>query len=65
MRDSLGPIGESDIFDPPDYPDSWPAEQRVAAYWHALHFTGFPGTTQGWEAVWKQALREHARRANR
>ena len=53
---------EEDISEPPDFPAEWTSEQRVAAYWHALNFTHFPGTTEGWWAVQKSLGRESARR---
>jgi hypothetical protein len=53
---------DEDLFDLPPYPVEWEAHQRVAAYWHALNFTSFPGTTEGWFAVWKSLEREHGRR---
>jgi hypothetical protein len=54
---------EEDISpEPPPYPDGWTADQRVAAYWHALNFTQFPGRTEGWHAVWKSLERERDRR---
>lgn len=56
---------EADIGDIPDYPEDWPATQRVAAYWHAVHFTNMPGTTEGWHTVWKSALREQERSERR
>lgn len=58
-------LGDEDILDPPPYPDEWTCEQRVAAYWHALHFTGFPGRTEGWWSVWKNLERERERRKER
>jgi hypothetical protein len=53
---------EEDLNEVPPYPVDWTGEQRVAAYWHALNFTKFPGTTAGWYAVWKSLEREHNRR---
>ena len=53
---------DEDIAEIPDYPPGWSSEQRVAAYWHALHFTNMPGTTEGWYAVWKSLERERERR---
>lgn len=54
---------EEDLSDIPPYPIEWEAHQRVAAYWHALNFTRFPGTTEGWFAVWKSLEREQQRRS--
>lgn len=56
---------EEDLSDFPPYPSEWTAEQRIAAYWHALNFTNFPGITEGWHAVWKSLEREQGRRAGR
>lgn len=53
---------EEDLSDIPPYPTEWTSEQRVAAYWHALNFTRFPGTTEGWFSVWNSLEREHERR---
>lgn len=53
---------DEDVWEIPPYPDEWSSEQRVAAYWHALNFTNFPGTTEGWWAVQKSLHREEARR---
>jgi hypothetical protein len=53
---------DEDLNDIPPYPLEWTAEQRVAAYWHALNFTHFPGVTEGWFAVWKSLEREQKRR---
>jgi hypothetical protein len=55
---------EEDLNEVPPYPVEWEAHQRVAAYWHAVNFTSFPGTTEGWYAVWKSLEREHNRRHN-
>lgn len=58
-------LNEEDLSDFPPYPTDWPAEKRVAAYWHALNFTSFPGLTDGWNAVWNSLERECNRRALR
>ena len=58
-------VEEQDISDIPDYPPEWTPEQRVAAYWHALHFTHMPGDERGWWAVWKSLEREQQRRKER
>jgi hypothetical protein len=54
--------GDEDLNEIPPYPAEWTPEQRVAAYWHALNFTHFPGVTEGWFAVWKSLEREQKRR---
>lgn len=54
---------EEDISEVPDYPPEWTAEQRVAAYWHAVYHTGFPAYTKDWHTVWKLAQRENNRTA--
>ena len=53
---------ESALTELPDYPAEWTAEQRVAAYWHALYHTGMPANTRGWETVLSIAGREAERR---
>ena len=58
-------VGDEDVADYPPYPAEWTAEQRIAAYWHALNFTSFPGITEGWYAVSKSLERERERRTGR
>lgn len=58
-------VDDPDISDPPPYPAGWTADQRVASYWHALRFTGFPGVTEGWHAVWRSLENERDRRGRR
>ena len=56
---------DEDVFEIPPYPEEWDGQQRLAAYWHAVHFTHLPGTTEGWHTVWKSALREQERSERR
>jgi hypothetical protein len=53
---------EEDIAEVPPFPMEWEAHQRVAAYWHAIHFTHLPSNTAGWYTVWKSLERERERR---
>jgi hypothetical protein len=64
MARTMNAAADEDIYEIPPYPTEWPAEQRVAAYWHALNFTSFPGVTEGWHAVWNSLERERDRRSD-
>lgn len=55
-------VGDEDLSETPPYPLEWEAHQRVAAYWHAVHFTNLPTTTDGWFVVWRSLERERQRR---